>query len=188
MKHKSIIWLVGLLLLLNGQSLLLARSKSPTPKKTPAVLRRTVYAQFKVKSKQIATVISGSNVVCKDAHTTALNAFWRARIDSADLEYQVMVNKLITNISGKESPHPLIIYEYRLNIKPNKHNKSLNDFLLKLKTQKELSGLLPYEHPVSCHYLLYRNQLVLFTFSGLLDWYEDFDTDVLMEDLYPRPR
>jgi hypothetical protein len=184
MMKPIFIYMLATLLLLTGGSSGFAKPKRLKAPKRQLVVEEKVEIRYAVQAGRL-TAIKGNPAACKADNAFVVAALQGKRVNLESLDYTVDVTKLVTGFVRKDNRDELVIYEYRMDIKEPGLNKAVSEFMDRLQVQKILTGgLLPYGTPVTCHYLVNHGQLVLLSYYGFPEYYEEFNSKRWIEHRY----
>jgi hypothetical protein len=186
MKSK-LIPIVLMLLLTNSGSSLFAEAKAANNPKKPMVRQEKIQIRYQVEAGKL-TAVQGNLAACKADNDFVIAALQSKQVELFGVDYTVDVTKLETGFIQKDNRDELVIYEYRISIKEATRSQALTDFMSQARAKKSLSGgLVLYGAPVTCHYLIHRDQLVLLSYYGFPKYYEKFNPDRWIAYRYFRP-
>ncbi|HYH02086.1 MAG TPA: hypothetical protein VEC37_03220 [Bacillota bacterium] len=146
--------------------------------KQPFVMQKNPEGIFKVNLGKLF-VITGSKEACQGDNDFLIAALKSQNVHLNKLGYKVIVNKINTSIVQKNNKNPLIVYRYEIDTVTG--DKSYNHLICKLKSKSSITGQVStFKAPVTCHYLVVRDKLVLLSYYGFPSYYRDFQPEKLI--------
>ena len=138
---------------------------------------------FQIKADELV-IKEGDEQDCQLARQLVTYALEDQTVNVSGMEYTVELKKLITSFKKSGTDDLLVMYQYIVDIDSKKKNSSLTQFLMDLKSQDYLTDLVSqYKAPITCHFFLKNEKLILLTYYGLFHAYEGLNPKDFIEFL-----
>lgn len=179
MKSKLILSFI-LLLLFSHSHFVTATTKSSSSE-NPYLTSEVTEGVFRVKADKLI-IKEGNKQDCLQARQLVTYALENRAVNISGMEYTVEFKKLVTSFKATETDDSLVIYQYIVDIDSKKEYSSLAQFLMNLKAQDYITDLVSqYKAPITCHFFIKNEKLILLTYYGLFLAYEGFNPKDFIE-------